>query len=240
MFKRNRITLFVLIITALLLATGACNRPYDAVFSTYPNGGKKLVFIVIDGKHGELTRVGEKMYYENGKMMYGKHFNGDKPCGDWTFYYDNGNIHAKGNFDQNDSIGSNWSFFNKEGGNFFPEQYDSLRIMELTADHRPLSIVYYKDNTEWRFRFNDNYTVNTRGRVVDGRKEGRWEFFYANGQIMLEANYSGDVENGIYNSYRENGIPYFRGYYINGKRANIWEIYDEEGNLVSTQDFDAH
>ena len=69
-------------------------------------------------------------------------------------------------------------------------------------------------------------------------KEGRWEFFYANGQLRMEAVYNGGVENGAYNSFRENGIPFFRGFYINGKRANIWEFYDEAGNLAGRQDFD--
>ena len=57
---------------------------------------------------------------------------------------------------------------------------------------------------------------------------------------MLEAVYSGGVENGTYNSYRENGVPYFIGYYINGIRAGVWEVYDEAGNLAGRQDFDKH
>ena len=115
-----------------------------------------------------------------------------------------------------------------------------MAVLDVTSDHRPLSIAYYKDDTEMRFQFNENYTINTRGIVKNGLKEGRWEFFYANGQKMLEANYSKGVENGAYNSYRDNGAPYFRGFYINGKRANVWEFYDEAGNLVGRQDFDVH
>ena len=64
--------------------------------------------------------------------------------------------------------------------------------------------------------------------------------FKHNGQLRMEAVYNGGVENGAYNSFRENGIPFFRGFYINGKRANIWEFYDEAGNLAGRQDFDTH
>ena len=224
--------------TAMLF--NACNRPYDAVYSTYKDGSPKLVFTVVDGKNGELIRIGEKMYYENGKLMYEKHFADDKPTGDWKFYYENGNLHAQGNFDNNDSIGSRWKFYNDKGEDFYSGEYDSMAVLDFTSEHRPLSVTYFKDNTEMRFQFNENYTINTKGRVVNGLKEGRWEFYYANGQKMLEANYSQGIENGAYNSYRENGVPYFRGFYINGKRANIWEFYDENGNFAGQKDFDTH
>lgn len=226
-------------ITAVALLFSACHRPYDTVFSTYKDGSPKLVFTVIDGKAGEVIRVGEKMYYENGKTMYEKHFDGDRPTGDWKFWYENGNLHAQGNFDSNDSVGSNWMFYNDKGEPLCPES-DSMKVLDFTGDKRPLSVSFYKDDIETRYQFNDNYTLNAYGKVKNGKKEGRWEFYYANGQKMLEANYIDGVENGAYNSYRDNGIPYFLGFYINGLRANVWEFYDERGDLVGRQDFDKH
>ena len=218
----------------------ACNRPYDTVYSTYPDGSPKMVFNVIDGPKGQLTRLGEKMYYENGKMMYEKHFDHDKPTGLWKFFYENGQLFAQGTFDKNDSIGTDWQFFKDNGDAFFDQQYDSLVVLDLAADKRPLSIAYHKGETETRFQFNDNFTINARGTVKNNLKDGHWDFYYANGQKMLEANYSAGIENGAYNSYRDNGVPYFRGFYINGKRANIWEFYDEVGNLAGRRDFDQH
>ena len=237
--KTKKIIL-TLALAALLLGINACKRPYDTVFSTYKDGSPKLVFTVIDRGDGKVDRVGEKMYYENGNMMYEKHYDGDRPCGNWCFFYENGNPHAEGNFDTDDSLGSGWKIYAPQGGDFVSDGYDSMRVVELTADHRPLSVSYFKGDNETLYRFNENYSINAFGNIKDGKKEGRWEFFYANGQKMLEAQYIGNVENGLYNSYRENGIPYFRGFYINGKRANIWEFYDADGNLAGTQDFDKH
>ena len=237
----SRNSIIKLVITVLLpVLYTACNRPYDAGYSTYKDGSPKLVFTVVDGKGGEVTRLGEKMYYENGNLMYEKHFDDNKPVGDWKFYYENGNVHAEGNYDTDSVKGRNWHFYNDKGEDLCSDEYDSMAVLEMTADHRPLSVAYYRNDSELRFQFNENYTLNTRGIVKNGLKEGRWEFFYANGQKMLEANFSGGVENGAYNSYRETGIPYFRGFYVNGFRANIWEFYDEAGNLVGTQDFDKH
>ncbi len=230
-------TILITIAATLLLA--GCHRPYDAVFSTYKDGQPKLVFIVVDAKGGQTERVGEKMYYENGQLMYMKHYKGDKSVGEWEYYHENGAIHAKGGFDNNGAADKSWKVYNDKGEEFVSD-YDSMTVTEFTADNRPLSVSYYKDSVETRFRFNDNYTVNAKGLVVNGKKEGRWEFYYANGQKLLEANYQNGVENGAYNSYRENGVPYFLGFYINGKRANVWEFYDEQGNLIGRQDFDTH
>jgi len=228
-----------IILPAILLLFAACHRPYDAVFSTYSDGSPKLVFTVIDGKAGQMTRVGEKMYYEDGTLMYEKHYKDDRPTGQWKYYHSNGQLHAQGTFTASDSMGSRWQLFDNEGNEYEPT-YDSMRVLQFTNDKRPLSVAYFIGGNEIRYQFNDNYTLNAKGSVVDGKKNGHWDFFYANGQKMLEANYSADIKNGAYNSYRENGIPFFRGFYINGQRANIWEFYDEQGNLAGTKDFDTH
>ena len=236
----TKITKKTILFLAIAAFAVSCHRPYDTVFSTYPNGSPKLVFTVIDGKGDKLIRVGEKMYYENGNIMYEKHFKDDKPTGEWRYCYDNGQLHTSGSFSTGDSsdYGSGWQFYNRDGKEFVTT-YDSMKVLQYTTDHRPLSVTYYVGDTEIRYQFNDNYTVNAHGTVINGQKEGLWEFYYANGQKMLEARYVDGVENGLYISYRENGIPYFRGIYINGKRANIWEFYDEEGNLAGTKDFDS-
>lgn len=231
--------LSIIITLAALLMTACKERPYDTVFSTWPNGAKKLVFTVVEKKDGTVERLAEKMYYDNGKPMYEKHFDGDKPSGEWRFWYDNGKLFAMGT-PTADDMGKGWTIYNNSGEVYHPEAFDSMVVLQFTDDQRPLSVSYFKDGDETRYQFNDNYTLNAKGKVKNGKKEGRWEFFYANGQKMLEATYIGGIENGAYNSYRENGVPYYRGFYINGKRANIWEVYDEEGNLVERKDFDEH
>lgn len=234
-------TYFAILLTAAALLFNACsNRPHDEVFSTYADGSPKMVFTMVDKKDGSKERLAEKMYYENGKLMYEKHYKNNKPTGNWKFYYENGQVHAVGSFDKNDSIGSDWKFFDDKGNDYFGEAYDSMKVLDFTVDHRPLSVAYFSGDEEMRYQFNDNFTLNAKGLVKNGVKEGRWEFYYANGQIRMEAMFNGGVENGAYNSYRENGIPYFRGFYINGKRANVWEFYDEAGNLAGRQDFDTH
>ncbi len=235
---RIKRTLALLILAALTALPSACHKNQEKVISQYPNGQTKLEYTVVDGPNGTQIRVGERSYYEDGQLMYDKHFKDEKPDGQWKFYYADGTLYAEGNFADNHQTGTDWKFYNTDGKPLYDGEYDHIEILESTADFRPLAISFHNGNQEMRFQFNENYTIHDRGAVINGKKEGRWEFFYANGQLQLEAIYHDDKPDGAYNSYRENGIPYFRGFYINGKRANVWEFYDDQGELAGTQNFD--
>lgn len=234
----NRIVvLTALTITVMLFASCGAKGTHEEVMASYANGNPKTVFEV-RGSGEKQERIGEKGFYEDKQLQYEKHYKDDKPTGVWKFYYADGTLFAEGDYTTNHEVGQDWKFFDADGNDLYGKEFDSMRVMEFTADNRPLSVAYYDKNEEMRYQFNDNYTLNARGKVVDGKKEGLWEFYYANGQLLLEARYLDGIENGAYNSYRENGVPYFRGFYINGSRANVWEIYDEAGNLVARQNYD--
>lgn len=246
---KYRIITAALAITALLFC--ACNGSKEKddsvnikeeVKSTYANGNKKLVYLVIEGSNGKKILEGEKYYYENGNIQYEKHFSNETvPSGTWRFYYENGKLHAQGDFSQNHVKGANWAFYDMDSKPLFNDNYDSLVVLESTKDdHRPLSIVYYKGDEQHCFQFNDNYTINAKGMIKNGLREGRWETYYANGQMWTETIYSDGKKNGICNSYRQNGAPYYKGVYINDLKANVWEFYDEANTLVGTQDYDKH
>lgn len=239
--KKYKYLLFSTLLTSLFILFQACSgKVYDETMASYDDGTPKLVYTVKEGKNNQKIKLGEKYYYADGKIMYEKYFDDNEPDGIWKFYYPNGNIFAEVDYSDNKELGSNWKILTEKGTPFYEGEFDSMAVLEVTPDHRPLSISYYYGDEEMRYQFNDNFTINAKGKVKGGKKDGTWEFFYANGQIMLEAHYQDGRENGAYNSYRETGIPYFRGFYINGSRANVWEIYDEAGNLVDRKDYDKH
>ena len=65
-------TLSIIILATTLLAT-SCNRVKERVVQTYPNGKPMLVYLE-KGKKKSATRVGERMYYENGQLQFEKKF----------------------------------------------------------------------------------------------------------------------------------------------------------------------
>lgn len=46
-----------------------------------------------------------------------------------------------------------------------------------------------------------------KGKYIKGQRNGRWNFYYDNGNIRAEINYK------------------------NGKKVDLWKFYDEDGNI---------
>ena len=81
--------LTLLVVAAMLIA--ACNPVRERTIQSYPSGKPMLVFLE-KGDKKDPTRVGEKMFYENGQVQFEKSFSGkpEQPSGQWNYYFDNG------------------------------------------------------------------------------------------------------------------------------------------------------
>lgn len=110
--------------------------------------------------------------------------------------------------------------------------YDSMRVVEISEDGHPMTVVYYKGREQRWFQYYSTMQLRSEGLMVDGRREGRWVFYHSNGNVQCEATFIDGREEGAYRVYRENGAPYYIGQYHNGQPVGQWEVYDLEGNLV--------
>lgn len=129
-----------------------------------------------------------------------------------------------------------WHITGPDGREVVPE-YDSMRVVEVSPDGHPMTIVYYSGSVEhWR-QYYSTMQLRSEGDIVGGVREGRWAFYHPGGNIQAEATYIGGREEGLYRVFRENGAPYYIGQYHDGERTGTWEIYDERGNLVTTQEY---
>ncbi len=216
----------------------ACHKRYEEIISTHPNGQNELVY-EMQGNKENAKRVGEKMYYADGRLRWEKQFTDDQPSGTWSYYYGNGQLFAQGNFSARQPQGSNWTFYTAAGATLHNGPCDSVVVTAFTPDLFPTTIGYCHGDTIWAYEVYEDLALRATGRLVKGARDGYWVFYYPNGIKQAEATYSNGVENGIHSVYRENGIPYYRGPYSNGKRTGTWKIYDAEGNLSGTKNFDA-
>ena len=228
----------IILLTAAVL-TASCERTHEEVLLTYPNGNPRLV-VTTKGKADTKTRVGEKMYYENGELRVKKKFSGaeESPSGIWEYHYADGTIFAKGNFNKDHTFGTDWHFNKADGSELYTGPSDSLKVVEMTENQMPGTIYYYSSDSIRVFQFFEDFSLRSTGTIRNKLLDGRWKYYHPNGNLQLEALYIEGKENGVYCSYRENGIPYFRGIYINGVRAGIWVFYDDHGNLSGTKNFD--
>ena len=220
------------------MLVAACNPVKEKIIQTYPNGKPMLVFLE-KGSKKEPIRVGEKMYYENGQLQFEKTFSGksETPNGTWNYYFDNGQLFASGDFSKNHEYGSNWVFYNRNGGPYYDGKLDSVYVNDLGMFGTPSTVVFCSGIHQDVIQFYSNYTVRSTERLTNNVRNGRIIFYFPNGNIQVDANFVDGQEEGPYTVYHDNGIPFYQGYYEHGKRVGIWEFYDKEGNLSHTTDY---
>lgn len=221
---------------ALLICVCGCGR--EEVIQTYPNGKPMLVFQV-KGSKKNPTRVGEKMYYENGQLQFEKKFLGkpEIPDGEWKYYWDNGQLFASADFSKRHDFGSNWKFFNRNGGPYYDSQLDSVYVSDMGMFGTPATVNFCSGRNVDVVQFYSNYTVRSTERLTDNMRQGRVFFYFPNGKPQVEANFVNGLEEGPYIVYQQSGIPFYQGHCHEGKRVGVWEFYDPEGNLAQTTDY---
>ena len=237
MKHRNHYPSLLLILAATLLAT-SCNPVREKVVQSYPNGKPMIVFLE-KGDKKDPTRVGEKMFYENGQLQFEKTFSGkpEIPDGTWNYYFDNGQLFASGDFSKNHEYGSNWVFYNRNGGPYYDGILDSVYVNDLGMFGTPSTVVFCSGIHQDVIQFYSNYTVRSTERLTNNVRNGRVIFYFPNGNIQVEANFVNGQEDGPYIVYHDNGIPFYQGNYEQGKRTGIWEFYDKDGELNHTIDY---
>lgn len=224
----------ILFIIASIALFAACNGTHDETIETYADGTPKLVY-TLKGK--DNIKIAEKRYYSNQQLHSDIHFKGADELIDGTakYYYPEGQLFAEADFTDGKSTGV--KLYHSKGDAFHNGKSDSTTLI-LSDLNLPAVVRYHIADSVKEYRFYEDCKLQAVGQYYQLMQTGKWQFFYPNGNIQLEALYIEDKENGVYCSYRENGVPYFRGFYINGQRAGIWEFYDAQGNLSGRKDFD--
>lgn len=148
-----------------------------------------------------------------------------------TFSADDGSVKAehKEGTDQ-------WRITGPDGREVVTD-YDSMRVVEVSEDGHPMTVCYFKGKEQQWLQYYSTMAKRSEGRMVDGRREGRWVYYHPDGSVQTECTFAGGVEEGPYKVLREGGIPYYIGQYTHGRRTGRWEVYDEDGNLVTTKEY---
>jgi antitoxin component YwqK of YwqJK toxin-antitoxin module len=81
-------------------------------------------------------------------------------------------------------------------------------------------------------------SLRIEGEYKEGKRDGRWVYWYDNGNKWSEARYKADIRDGKSTVWHENGRKYFEGSYKMGERIGKWRFWDEEGNLLKEINYD--
>jgi uncharacterized protein len=132
--------------------------------------------------------------------------------GYWEEYYNNGNLHTKGNY-VNGNVDGYWEYYHRNGNLLSKGNY-------VDGERYGYWEIYYS-----------NGKINSKGSYKNGEREGYLEEYYANGQLSYKGSYKNGYREGYWESYYDNGKLYTKGSYKDGNKSGIWEEYWDNGKL---------
>jgi antitoxin component YwqK of YwqJK toxin-antitoxin module len=148
-------------------------------FTTYhANGTKKSEGSFNDGKKtGEWTD-----WYENGEVEAKSSYNDDgNQTGELTFWYENGNVRAKSSFNDNGKLTGEWT-------------------------------VWYENG---KIKFKGSYND-------DGNQTGEWTYWYENGEVETKGSYNDNGnKTGEWTEWDESGKKIHTRVFDNGKLISV-------------------
>jgi len=171
-----------------------------------------------------------------------------KPDGYWIAYYPNGIIQSKGNR-KNFLLDSVWYFYDNKGSLKSELSYrDGARngATKIYAENE-IQVYQYQNDTiisgEWysyshsliRVIPYQNGKENGTGIIYDTLGQIIGTIEYREGYVIKRENINHTDANGfkqgLWKYFRENGLLYIEGSYLNGKKNGFFKYYNQEGNF---------
>ena len=79
--------------------------------------------------------------------------------------------------------------------------------------------------------------VQMVGEYKDMKRDGKWIYYYENGNVWSEGFFRLGKSDGKRITYHENGKVFYEGYYDLDRRVGTWKFYDDKGKLQKTVDY---
>ena len=95
-------------------------------------------------------------------------------------------------------------------------------------------LIYKKFSEE---PFTGNVGGKYRGKILKGKEEGEWTWWWDNGQLYFRNQWKNGKVEGPAEWYYENGQLYLRGHYRDDEKVGKWEYYNKDGTIKEVKDF---
>ena len=115
----------------------------------------------------------------------------------------------------------------------------SLIIVYSYSDEIDYDQLKYKDGLLYQKQINEVFTGNVtgiqKGKVVNGLKEGKWNGFYENGNLLWSGFYNKGLNVSKWVEYHNNGKVFTIGHFDNGKKIGVWSFFDDHGKIIADE-----
>ena len=182
--------------------------------------------------------------YPNGQLRYIGQFSQGKPVGEFKYFYESGKLRATNNFETN-GLKAYHKAYAENGllvaeGIYFDQKKDSIWRFYSDIDGKLLSEDEFADNLQHgisRTFFPDSGIPAEITTWQHGKKHGSWKSYFPDGMLKAEGFFKEDQPDGPIVFYHPDGKVFIRGNYHLGLKTGVWETFDEQGNLISKEEY---
>lgn len=151
--------------------------------------------------------------------------------GPFISYHDNGRIHKSGSYKNGLKTGE-WKEFDKYGKLTKILTYEKGKINKRS---RPDKIKEFAT-------FHDNGRLKEKGKTKNGKRDGEWNFYNKNGDVIRVVNYDygNEISSNIpqkveeFFEYHSNGRIKTRGNTLDGKKDGVFTYYNPKGKIIKS------
>ncbi|NCO55450.1 MAG: hypothetical protein COS14_13080 [Bacteroidetes bacterium CG02_land_8_20_14_3_00_31_25] len=104
-----------------------------------------------------------------------------------------------------------------------------------------------KNDTIKRLEYYSNGKKKIEGEVKNGKRSGKWTYWFENGNIWSEGSFINGLSDGQFNIFNEDGSKYMQSNYKNGVPDGCWtffnnnikkkEVYFKDGKSIKEVNF---
>lgn len=170
------------------------------------------IFAQVNQTDSDGLRQGKwQKTWPGGKLMYQGQFKDGKPVGEWTRFYEGGQVKAKINYTENSDSA-------------FAQLFDEWgkKIAEGA---------YVNEKREGKWIFFSNNVKISEEEFSEGRKHGISRTYYPTGEVLEESEWENGTREGNYRVFFKNGKPYMQCKFSNGKRNGLCLSYFQNGRI---------
>jgi antitoxin component YwqK of YwqJK toxin-antitoxin module len=196
---------------------------------------------------GEKNRTDEKglrqgyweRSYPGGKIQYRGTFINDRPVGEFTRYFPNGNTMAVMDF-CSEGRRAETRLFHEDGtlaarGLYLDEKKDSIWHYFTPGESRLTSMETYEEGVKKGLSviYYPNGVPSETFWYENSIKNGPWNQFYDSGRLKVSAGFKNGLRHGDFIYYTTEGKIEIKGGYRNNQMHGEWVYYDPEGQIIS-------
>ncbi len=185
--------------------------------------------------------------------------------GVWRTYFDNGRVRSEANY-KDDMLNGPYKEYDEKGlvkiflqyvQGTLQEKSDTAELdIEVRNQYDEAGRLIYSGTYRKEIPVGIHRSYDKDGKVLnavlysdrggklgegiitaEGRKEGKWNYYYENGKVKSTGSYGNNLENGTWQFYFENGKTEQVGVFKNGKFSGTWQWYYPNGNIKREEDY---